>query len=100
MNKKLLVILLTIFSVSMLFGVQKTAQTKSNSKTVITGYIVSKGNVPFTYPAIRTEDGTEYIITCKNSTKKKLLNAQGQLIKFTGKIDDGFFILKKWKIVK
>ena len=100
MNKKYLIVILSLFIVSSLFGVQKSEQSKSNPKVVITGYVISKGNVPFGYPVIRTEKGIEYMIACKDKTKQKLLNAQGNLIKFTGTIEDGVFVLKKWKVLK
>ena len=101
MKKKLFVYLFSILIVSALFGVQKTSQVKTNSKVVVTGYVAAKGNVPFIYPAIKTEDGTEYMIVCKDKAKQKLLNAQGQLIKFTGTInEEGAFVLKKWKVLK
>ena len=85
---------------SALFGVQNNTQSSKNSKVVITGYVISKGNVPFVYPVIRTEDGTEYMIACKDKVKQKLLNSQGYLIKFTGKLEDDVFVLKKWKVQK
>ena len=98
MKKKYLLLILSIFLVSSLFGVQKSAQVKAGSKIIVTGYVVSKGNMPFVYPAIKAQDGTEYMIICKDKTKRKLLDAQGYLIKFTGKLnEDGFFVLKKWK---
>ena len=103
MNRKktVLIYLLGILMISTLSGVQKSAQSKTNSKLVVTGYVVSKGNMPFVYPVIRTQDGTEYMIVCKDKVKQKLLNAQGNLIKFTGTLnEDGFFVLKKWKVVK
>lgn len=101
MKKKILICFISLFIVSAIFSVQKSAQVKTNSKVVITGYVVSKGNVPFVYPVIRTEDGTEYMIVCKDKQKQKLLNAQGNLIKFTGTINEnGFFVLKKWKVLK
>ena len=99
MNKKLLIVLLCLFSVSLAFGLQKNEQNKSSSKIEIIGHVVSKGNDPFIYPVIRAQDGTEYMIVCTNKTKKKLLNAQGYKIKFTGKLEDGMFVLKKWKKV-
>lgn len=99
--KKIILLVLSIFLISSLFAVQKNEQFKVNSKIIVTGYVVSKGNVPFVYPAIRTQDGTEYMIICKDKTKEKLLDTQGYLIKFTGKInEDGFFVLKKWKKIK
>ena len=101
MKKKFLICLISIIMVSALFGVQNNAQSTNNSKVVITGYVAAKGNVPFVYPAIRAQDGTEYMIVCKEKQKKKLLNAQGNLIKFTGTInEEGFFVLKKWKVLK
>ena len=99
--KKYILVLLSLFIFSSLFAVQKTTKLNKNSKVVITGYVVSKGNVPFVYPAIRAQDGMEYMIICKDKTKQKLLNAQGSLIKFTGTLnEDGFFVLKKWKVLK
>ena len=83
MKKKFLIYFFSLVLVSALFGVQNNTQVSKNSKVVITGYVVSKGNVPFVYPAIRTEDGTEYTIACKDRVKQKLLNSQGYLIKFT-----------------
>ena len=101
MKKKLFICFISFFLVSALFSVQKSVQTKNNSKVVITGYVTAKGNVPFVYPSIRSEDGKEFNLICKEKDKQKLLNAQGSLIKFTGKLDeDGTFILKKWKKVK
>ena len=99
MKKRILIGLLSLIVCSMLFGVQKNTQTKKASKTVIIGYVVSKGNVPFVYPAIKTKEGVEYYIECSNRTKKKLLKAQGCIIKFTGTLSDNnsTFILKKWK---
>lgn len=99
MNKRFLIILLCLFSVSLAFGVQKIEQTKTSSKVEIIGHVVSKGNEPFAFPVIKALDGTEYMIICSNRTKRKLLNAQGYKIKFTGKLEDGMFVLKKWKKV-
>jgi hypothetical protein len=99
-NKKWIIVLLAVLLVSPVFSVQKSTQSNKSSKLVITGYVVSKGNVPFIMPAIKTEDGTEYMISCKDKTKQKLLNSQGCLIKFTGKLENGMFVLKKWKIIK
>ena len=100
MTKKIISVILSLFLISSLFGVQNNTQSSKNSKTVITGYVISKGNVPFVYPVIRTEDGTEYTIDCKDRVKQKLLNSQGYPIKFTGTIENGVFILKKWKVLK
>ena len=100
MKKKFLIYFISLIMLSALFGVQNNTQSSKNSKVVITGYVISKGNVPFVYPVIRTEDGTEYMIACKDKVKQKLLNSQGYLIKFTGKLEEGVFILKKWKVQK
>ena len=100
MKKKFLIYCISLIMLSALFGVQNNTQSSKNSKVVITGYVISKGNVPFVYPVIRTEDGTEYMIACKDKVKQKLLNSQGYLIKFTGKLEDGVFVLKKWKVLK
>ena len=99
-KKHLLIILISLSLVSVLSAVQKTAKSDKAAKIVVTGYVVSKGNMPFVYPVIQTEDGTEYMISCKDKVKQKLLNKQGYLIKFTGKLDNGVFVLKKYKVQK
>lgn len=97
-KSKILICLLSVLMLSTISAATK----KSNSKVVVTGYVVSKGSMPFVYPVIRTQDdSTEYMLVCNDKTKQKLLNNQGYLIKFTGTInEDGFFVLKKWKRVK
>ena len=103
MKKKLFLILaLAFFSALSLMAVDKTKQSKKNSTIVVTGYIVSKGNMPFPQAAIQTTDGQEYLIICNEKTNKKLLNTQGKKVKLTGYIQEatGFFVLKKWKKVK
>lgn len=99
MKKKLLINLLCITLALSLYAIQKNQDNRKNQNIIITGYVISKGNLPFVFPVIRTENGTEYLIICKEKTKNKLLKAQGYLIKFTGKIEDGAFVLKKWKKV-
>lgn len=84
-----------------LLAADKGQQTKKNSTILVTGYIVSKGNVPFTFPAIVTEDGDEYVFTCTNRQKNKLLNLQGKKIRFTLLLkEDGVMVLKKYKVLK
>jgi len=102
MKKKLLLILL-VSMISMLgvFAVDKSAQSKKKSTVVITGYVVSKGNMPFVFPAIKTEDGTEYLFTCTARQKKKLLKLQGRDLRFTLlQNEDGALVLKKYKVLK
>ena len=102
MKKKLLLILLvSLISMLGLFAVDKSTQSKKNSTVVITGYVVSKGNMPFVFPAIKTEDGTEYLFTCTARQKKKLLKLQGRDLRFTLlQNEDGALILKKYKVLK
>ena len=100
MKKRLLLSVISILLALGLFAVQKNTQFNKNSKVTITGYVISKGNMPFIFPVIRTQDGTEYMIICKEKIKNKLLKAQGYLIKFTGKIEEEAFVLKKWKVLK
>lgn len=101
MKKTFLLCLFGLIMLSALSGLPKKSQTKTSAKLVLTGYVAAKGNMPFIYPAIHCEDGTEYFIVCKDKVKQKLLNAQGYLIKFTGSLDtNGAFVLKKWKKVK
>ena len=102
MKNSFALILLALFSFSMLFAVNKNAQSDKKTKLVVTGYVVSKGNMPFAEAAIQTLDGQEYILVCSQETHKKLLKAQGHKIKFTGYVgkDGQFFTLKKWKKVK
>lgn len=100
MKKKLLINLICITLALSLYAIQKNQDNRKNQNITITGYVISKGNLPFVFPVIRTEDGTEYLIICKEKTKNKLLKAQGYKIKFTGTInEEGFFVLKKWKKV-
>ena len=101
MKKNYLIILLSIFLISSLFGVQKNAQFKNNSKIVVTGYVVSKGNMPFTFPAILADDGNEYSIVCSEKQKRRLLNNQGKHLRFTlVQIDEVLWTVKKFKIIK
>ena len=101
MKKNYLIILLSIFLISSLFGVQKNVQSKSNSKIVVTGYVVSKGNMPFTFPAILADDGNEYSIVCSEKQKRRLLNNQGKHLRFTlVQIDEVLWTVKKFKIIK
>ncbi len=101
MKKNYLIILLSIFLISSLFAVQKNTQFKNNSKIVVTGYVVSKGNMPFTVPAILVDDGNEYSIVCSEKQKRRLLNNQGKHLRFTlVQIDEILWTVKKFKIIK
>ena len=102
MKKKLcLILLVSLISSLGLFAVDKSAQSKKNSTIVVTGYVVSKGNMPFNFPAIKTEDDTEYLFNCTDRQKKKLLKLQGKELRFTLlQNEDGVLILKKYKVLK
>ena len=99
--KRNILILLSLFLCFSLFGVQKNTQSKNNSKIVVTGYVVSKGNMPFTVPAIMADDGNEYSIVCSEKQKRRLLNNQGKHLRFTlVKNDEITWTVKKFKILK
>ncbi len=99
--KRRILILLSLFICFSLFGVQKNTQSKNNSKIVVTGYVVSKGNMPFTYPAIKADDGNEYYLVCTEKQKRRLLNYQGKHLRFTLiKNDEITWIYKKSKVIK
>ena len=105
MKKCFAFILIMLFSVVFLFAqdktVQKSEQSATNSKIVITGYVLSKGNVPFVFPAIIDDDGNEYTILCPEKQKRRLLNLQGKHLRFTlVKSDEVSWIVKKYKILK
>lgn len=102
MKKRLIIFLaFSIFSMFGLIAEDKGQQAKKNSTLVVTGYIVSKGNVPFTFPAIVTEDGDEYVFKFTDRQKKKLLKLQGRSIRFTLLVkEDGVMVLKKYKVLK
>ena len=99
--KRNILILLSLFICFSLFGVQKNTQSKNNSKIVVTGYVVSKGNMPFSYPAIKADDGNEYYLVCTEKQKRRLLNDQGKHLRFTLiKNDEITWIYKKSKVIK
>ncbi|MBR6341534.1 MAG: hypothetical protein IKR64_06510 [Treponema sp.] len=101
MKKLFIILLVSMISTLGLFAVDKSAQSKNDSTIVITGYIVSKGNMPFNFPAIKTQNGTEYLFTCTARQKKKLLKLQGRDIRFTLlQNEDGALVLKKYKVLK
>ena len=101
MKKNYLIILLSIFLISSLFAVQKNTQFKNNPKVIVTGYVVSKGNMPFVEPAIRADDGNEYYIICSEKQKRRLLNSQGKHLRFTlVQIDEVIWTVKKFKTIK
>ena len=100
MNKKRIIVFLILILPFFAFGVQKSEQSK-NSSITITGYVVSKGNVPFTEPAIRGDDGNEYSLICSEKQKRRLLDLQGKHLRFTlQKNDEIFYVVKKYKIIK
>ena len=101
MKKNYLIILLSIFLISSLFAVQKNTQFKNNPKVIVTGYVESKGNMPFVEPAIQGDDGNEYYIICSEKQKRRLLNSQGKHLRFTlVQIDEVLWTVKKFKVIK
>ena len=102
MKKRTIFILLVLFISSLLpAAVLKNEQSGKNSKIVVTGYIVSKGNDPFPYPAIKLDSGEELLFACNKKQGKQLLAAQEfhvQLI--LEQTDDNTLVLKKWKKLK
>ena len=105
MNKRFALIFIMLFSGLFLFAqdntVQKSEQAVNNSKIVITGYVLSKVNVPFVFPEIQGDDGNEYSILCTEKQKRRLLNLQGKHLRFTlVKSDEVSWIVKKYKILK
>ena len=100
MKRKAILIFLILLIPFLIFGVQKSEQSKNTSITV-TGYVVSKGNVPFTQAAIRGDDGNEYSLICSEKQKRRLLDLQGKHLRFTlHKNDEIFYIVKKYKVIK
>ena len=101
-KKALAILMISLFSVFFCSAVPKSTQSNKSSKIVIEGYIVSKGNMPFVFPVIETIDEKEYTIAETSASKKqKLLNLQGNLIRFTGTLEEnGSFKIKKYKIIK
>ena len=100
MNKKRIIVFLILILPFFAFGVQKSEQAK-NSSIIVTGYVVSKGNVPFTQAAIRGDDGNEYSLICSEKQKRRLLDLQGKHLRFTlQKNDEIFYVVKKYKIIK
>lgn len=105
MKKAFLIILFASFCLLQGFTqgttVNKSEQAKNNSKIVVTGYVLSKGNVPFVFPVIRGDDENEYVIVCTEKQKRKLLNLQGRHLRFTlVQKDQTSYVLKKYKKIK
>lgn len=105
MKKRILIILLACLCLTNLFcadkSVKKNAQSDTNSKIVITGYVISTGNVPFVYPAIKGDDENNYVIICTEKQKRRLLDSQGKHLRFTlVKNDEVSWIVKKFKVIK
>lgn len=99
--KRSILIILSIFICFSLFAVQKNTQFKNNPKVIVTGYVVSKGNMPFVEPAIQGDDGNEYYIICSEKQKRRLLNSQGKHLRFTlVQIDEVIWTVKKFKTIK
>lgn len=83
------------------FCVNKSAQSDNKSKIVVTGYVVSKGSMPFTEPAIKADDGTEYTIICTQKQRRRLLNLQGKHLRLTLiRKDELTWVVKKFKTIQ
>lgn len=96
--KKRLFFVFVIMCLSLFICYAGSTSTKTQT---VQGCIIAKGNEPFVFPVILTDDGEQYIINTTAAKRKKLLNLQGKHIKFTGYIkDNGSFELKKYKILK
>ena len=101
MKKRIIILLLIAVLPLNLFCVNKSAQINKNNKTVVTGYVISKGNVPFVYPQIKGDDGNEYSIVCTEKQKRRLLDMQGKHLRFTLiKNDEITWTYKKSKVIK
>ena len=99
--KKYLIVLLSLFIVSALFGQTKKSNSNNNQKLVVTGYVVSKGNMPFVFPAIKADDGKEYLIITTEKQKRRLLDNQGKHLRFTLlQNEDSGWVVKKFKVIK
>ena len=54
----------------------------------ITGYVKIYGNEPFTYPGIETENKVIYKVVADDKVLSELYYQQGQLLIFTGTINE------------
>lgn len=96
----LALILFSFFSICG-FSVEKSLQSDNKSKIVVTGYVISKGSMPFTQLAVISDDGLEYSIISPEKQKRRLLNLQGRHLRFTlVKNDQMNWIVKKYKVIK
>ena len=101
MKKRIIPVLILLLIPFFTFAVDKNIQSNKKSSVVVTGYIVSKGNMPFIEPAIKADDGNEYSIICTQKQKRRLLDSQGKHLRFTlQKNDEIFYVVKKYKIIK
>ena len=103
-KKSILCILIVALCSSLIFAadsVEKSRQDKTESKIIVTGTVISKGNLPFVYPGIISDDGTEYTIVCTEKQKRRLLELQGKHLRFTlVNKDDVCWVVKKYKVIK
>ena len=99
MKKKILFVLLLSLAAAFLFADDsKGKEVDKKSKVEVTGYIVSKGNMPFVFPAVKADDGQEYLFVCTKKQAQKLLKAQGQRLKLTfNQTPDNILVLTKYK---
>ncbi len=80
--KKLIPIVLIIFTFCLTSGCSSSAQEENTIK----GKIAVVGNEPFTRLAIIVDDNKVYVLDCREELKKELLKKQGQqyAIQFSG----------------
>jgi len=57
---------------------------KANSVVTVCGLVVVKGNEPFTFLGLKTENGKEYALKGKEDILDYLQNNQGVLFEITG----------------
>ncbi|MBR5402302.1 MAG: hypothetical protein IK102_10910 [Treponema sp.] len=102
MKKRALIVLAALFITSLLpAAVLNNEQSGKNSKIVVTGYIISKGNDPFPYPAIILDSGEELQFICNKKMSRQLLSSQEHHVQLTlEKTKDDTLVLKKWKKLK
>ena len=101
MNKRILIFLIFLFSVTSIFCYSKNPAVKINA------YVVSYGNVPFTFPGLVTIDNKKYAVIANEKIKKELFGNIGFLLEIEGYIvhnekditslDDGSIIVIGWK---
>ena len=95
------VLIVLLISTFLPAAVLKNEQSAKNSKVIVTGYILCKGNDPFFYPAIKLDSGEEILFACNKKQSRQLLDSQEFHVQLTlEKTADNTLVLKKWKKLK